>query len=941
MSKTKIRRSLFIGLGGTGMKSILKTKSIMLDNYGQDGELPPMIAFLGIDTDANEYELPTKSKSVKDVTLSPRERFSISVNNPKEYFEYSKRDMTWMPSRNRAFINTLNRGAGQMRTNGRLAFMYNRERLKDRLRAALTDVSSSAAYSSKWKNFDALESGDDGNACTEVHLVFSLSGGTGCGTFIDVAYLLRDIARENNIDMTINGYGVLPGVFVEEIKNPTAKSRVQPNAYGALRDLDYLMSIPTDERLVKISWQDKETDETPFDSVILIDNKNTEGISYKRISDLTEMISLALLATTGQIGSQSKSVGDNVKNDMLNKAFDVDDKCAWVSAVGTACIMYDSEHVAKVYELKAQNRLIHKLFNYEEDENVIANNWIDNVRIRENEGKDQVIDRLFDISEVSLPALSDKDFDKRTVVEKIDQKLSMYYKETPSNEEWNNKVDLFFEEITKKLVEKEKELCNKSLELNKDFLLEVKGQINDIFMCDMRNELQDWEAERKNADADLKSQVEQLEYYLNHGLFHNKTDNYVSLIKSYAQNYLVADLEAKRRSYAIQFYSKLAEFIDGELNRVQETINKLKSIKDDNDKEIRDIQNHYGNSRTIVIDLAEERIKNVEVDKDDIVLVSDFVDKLHNKNLYETATKEEYVEILKSIASGLKGSAVIRTETIDDILNAMSEEEFNEVIQRSANHSKPFLNIDDHGILLKSTSRTVGQQEQFYICVPDVDTCRLTKDEHFRDIISSEEAETISTGLNDRIIIYRQKRPVPALAIGGLDTLRIPYERELERVSFHMDDFLEKRMNDEEYSFEPKKKNQDDALLAWVMGCVLGLIKFDAGKYWYQDDTVDVISDTEEHWVDTHSAYRDIAFEKFCTHDYLVKQYMDKFYHHLDNIGKTATEELAADVYANYFAKYSRCQLTENTINTARGYEETKKLINSEKKVRELIFKRN
>ena len=85
---------------------------------------------------------------------------------------------------------------------------------------------------------------------------------------------------------------------------------------------------------------------------------------------------------------------------MINKAFNVEDKCAWVSAIGTASIIYDSEHVAKVYELKAQNKLVRELLTHTQDTNVIANNWIDNVRIRENEGKDQVIDRLYDISQV-------------------------------------------------------------------------------------------------------------------------------------------------------------------------------------------------------------------------------------------------------------------------------------------------------------------------------------------------------------------------------------------------------------------------------------------------------------------------------------------------------------------------------------------------------------
>ena len=43
----KLKRSLFIGLGGTGMKSILKTKSMYEELFG---EVPPVIGFLGIDT---------------------------------------------------------------------------------------------------------------------------------------------------------------------------------------------------------------------------------------------------------------------------------------------------------------------------------------------------------------------------------------------------------------------------------------------------------------------------------------------------------------------------------------------------------------------------------------------------------------------------------------------------------------------------------------------------------------------------------------------------------------------------------------------------------------------------------------------------------------------------------------------------------------------------
>ena len=55
----KITRTLFVGLGGTGVKAILRAKQCFMDAYG---EIPPMVAFLAIDTD----------KSIRDESLPSR-----------------------------------------------------------------------------------------------------------------------------------------------------------------------------------------------------------------------------------------------------------------------------------------------------------------------------------------------------------------------------------------------------------------------------------------------------------------------------------------------------------------------------------------------------------------------------------------------------------------------------------------------------------------------------------------------------------------------------------------------------------------------------------------------------------------------------------------------------------------------------------------------------
>lgn len=72
----KIRRTLFIGLGGTGMMALVKTKKMLYDNYG---EIPPMVGFLGIDTDGGVY---SKSEKAADGRTSAS-RLPSSTPSPK------------------------------------------------------------------------------------------------------------------------------------------------------------------------------------------------------------------------------------------------------------------------------------------------------------------------------------------------------------------------------------------------------------------------------------------------------------------------------------------------------------------------------------------------------------------------------------------------------------------------------------------------------------------------------------------------------------------------------------------------------------------------------------------------------------------------------------------------------------------------------------------
>ena len=67
MTQHVIKRTLYVGLGGTGMAALLNTKKMFVDTYG---EVPPMIGFLGIDTDGGAYNKFLLSKNIADPSRS-------------------------------------------------------------------------------------------------------------------------------------------------------------------------------------------------------------------------------------------------------------------------------------------------------------------------------------------------------------------------------------------------------------------------------------------------------------------------------------------------------------------------------------------------------------------------------------------------------------------------------------------------------------------------------------------------------------------------------------------------------------------------------------------------------------------------------------------------------------------------------------------------------
>jgi hypothetical protein len=102
MEKINLRKSLYIGLGGTGMNAILHTKKMFLETFG---EIPPIIGFLGIDTD-NKSCSETIDSKVGKIYLEKNEQCEITATGPVNFFKTNKDLVAWMPKENEIGIST-------------------------------------------------------------------------------------------------------------------------------------------------------------------------------------------------------------------------------------------------------------------------------------------------------------------------------------------------------------------------------------------------------------------------------------------------------------------------------------------------------------------------------------------------------------------------------------------------------------------------------------------------------------------------------------------------------------------------------------------------------------------------------------------------------------------------------------------------------------------
>jgi eukaryotic-like serine/threonine-protein kinase len=225
-----VQPALVIGIGQLGVDTLAQLRRRIATELGS-GDAVPHVRLIAIDTDAGSLQNATVNP--EPGFLRPQETLHARLLRPSHYLKTRDGKLPTDCWLNAKLLYRIPREqtSASVRALGRLAFIDNYRVIARRLEAELH------ACISQDTPHDADPSCDLGLRSTKprVYLITSLTGSTGSGMFLDVAYLVRRLlCDQGHADAEIVGMFYLPAASRDSSHAPALA-----NAYASLVELQH------------------------------------------------------------------------------------------------------------------------------------------------------------------------------------------------------------------------------------------------------------------------------------------------------------------------------------------------------------------------------------------------------------------------------------------------------------------------------------------------------------------------------------------------------------------------------------------------------------------------------------------------------------------------------------------------------------------------------
>jgi hypothetical protein len=298
----KVRPTLFIAIGGTGMEICMRLRRRILNHsWGKNKHRIqslaefPIASFINFDLDSGsnidsgksqtsdlQYDLIKYAESEKIVGDFKMEVYTASEDALARYPHIEK----WMPLTPRK-IKELNidpgKGAGQIRAVSRLYFFDKFIKIKSQIADKLASLEANLNNEDYLKKLE-IE--------TEEHrarivVIGSMAGGTGSGSFLDMGYLAKKLGEEKFHKADVELCFLSPSGF-----RSANQVRTEANGYAALMELETLLANNSSGAYLE-KWEPAglkgSIPPSPYDDVYILETGNITGQNTLDVKDVYQM----------------------------------------------------------------------------------------------------------------------------------------------------------------------------------------------------------------------------------------------------------------------------------------------------------------------------------------------------------------------------------------------------------------------------------------------------------------------------------------------------------------------------------------------------------------------------------------------------------------------------------------------------------------------------
>ena len=774
-----LKRTIYVGLGGAGIQSILHTKKRLLDSFG---EIPPMIAFLGIDMNRDQLR-----EALGNVRLSPSEACPISLEREKAAYILRARreEMTWLDRRLQDTLS-LSRDVvpsiPPVRPFGRLAFVLN----SGSVMAALQQTVGSVRAAEGDDRFDVYDSP------LEINIVFSLAGATGCGIFLDVAYMARLLSGPG---VDVNGYAILPEAFSGLVPADV----LYANAWSALQDLDYLMQLDADAEPVSLPWpcgpftgEDFRTTPLPFDRVRLVSGVAPSGRRYG-LKEVIDGIGLTLFAVAGEIGHYDAATFDTIRGILRCGQMAVGNKRAWAVRTGASEIRFEREKLAKAYALKLSGKVIRKSLDAAEDGGQLASAWwsrhdLDEALLQENL---HIRSSLYDLD------IREERRNPYPVIEAFvhDTFLAATHAAGRTLPEWQTgRCDALVDDVAEAFSSGRRGVTDSLA-----FLDGLKS-LTDASISRLEERLEACSAQRLalKQQVDLSADALQVVSRSIQGFLNRKkVDAAAELCEDAVREQLSNELAILRATTVIRFYRSFGETVDGltaQFRRVRDAMAQLEGrFAADLSALETELQ-----STTFSVSPAAGVLQAWDAEDWEGRML-DFYGGLDRSAWSHVGSEEELKDILLSTASQTVECRYWQEMTVDRYLAELSEDAFLGLVADAAGRALPHLPLDGTALTAGGLFVEQALSRIRFIGVENRQESRFGRGDRLCGCLPGfDRIDVLNSGLKDRVLFFAKDEAFPPCVVDGIG--RWEAAGASFRYDTHFDVIIHERMLREGYS---------------------------------------------------------------------------------------------------------------------------------------------